>query len=810
MKKALLIFVFSLYNLLLFAQQNEKGIIRGKVVEEVGGLPIPGAVVAITEAKQTVPLVTFQTDGDGLFKFERLKLGTYTVKISFIGFNSVVRSDISITANDFDQNIGTVKLLESPNSLNEVVISTEKPLIETDGDVITYNVGSSVLAEGSSAVDILKDVPMVEVDIDGKPSIVGMRSTRVFINGKPSDYMTANIADLLNVLPSDAVEKIEVMTNPPAKYSADGEGVINIVLRKDFKVGFNGNLSAGAGIQGDKNAGLNASYKGKNYSVNGGGSIRSSLGRSKNNNYRTNNFPDTTYYYNQFNNTESDNDGKNFRAGLNWDITKSQNLRLSTNFSQSGGEGISNNDFYYITEEQMNKRLQRQYNSTDRDAKSFVFNSDYDLRLDTLGNKLSAGFTANASKNYLFRSFDRSYVFPQNLKPSLQQNNNSIANHGINANFDYEKSTTDRKHRVELGLALGIRQNRNDLLVENYNFNTQIFIKNLRLSNDFLYHEKIFALYSSYNYRLNGWTAKAAVRAEYTDVNFDLSDGSSYNLSPYWSAFPSFTLGKYFKKKYNLALTYGMRINRPREGTLNPQINDTDTLNITYGNPNLVPSYTNQFSLNFSVFGQSWSFTPRFAYSRASGVIERFRMVHSNGVSETTYDNVGSNYYLSYILLGNYRPTKRTSLNGNFTLIQSQYRSTMNSYLNRSGYSIQSRAGMTLQISKSTAFEGSLYYANNLVAQGRNKSSISTSLAAKQNFFKNRLTFRVSTTDPFKGSESYSYNEGRNFTAENFQENNTNNFTFQLIYRYTRIKVDKVKVPLASKVIKTAEPANKK
>lgn len=205
------------------AKAAEKGIIRGKVIEEVGALPIPFAVVAVFEGTAEQPLSTIQSDENGIFKFVNLKPATYRLRVSYVGFASLVVNDIIITEKDFDKNLGNLKLSNEQSNLNEVVITAPKPLVEFGADVITYNVGSSILAEGSTATDILKNVPMVQVDIDGNATIAGKRSTRVFIDGKPSDYMTSNITDLLNVLPSDAIEKIEVMTNPPSKYSGDGE-----------------------------------------------------------------------------------------------------------------------------------------------------------------------------------------------------------------------------------------------------------------------------------------------------------------------------------------------------------------------------------------------------------------------------------------------------------------------------------------------------------------------------------------------------------------------------------------------------------
>ncbi len=777
------------------AQTIEKGIIRGKVTEEVGGLPIPFAVVAIFEAGAEQPLFTFQTDENGFFKFTNLKSGIYKVKVSYVGFGTTYVNEVIITAKDLDKNVGTLKLAAEQNNLNEVVITAEKPVIEVGADVITYNVGSSILAEGSTATDVLRNVPMVEVDIDGNTTISGKRSTRVFIDGKPSDYMTSNIADLLNVLPSDAIEKIEVMTNPPAKYSADGEGIINIVMKKGFKVGFNGNVGIAAGLQGNTNTNANASYRGKNYSITGGGAYRTNIGKSNNESYRTNFFPDTTFYYNQFNNARNESNGGNFRAALDWDISKKQNIRINTSYNVNGSDSWSGNDFYYINQEEITKRLRNQINLGDASSNNFVFNTDYSLTTDTAGGKLTAGFTLNTNSSNSLRSYERTYAFPTNLNPSLQQNDNEIGNHGINFNLDYDKPTFKKRDRLEFGIAYNYRKNDNDLLVENFNYKTQQYVTNTKLSNKFFYNENILAGYLSYNYRKNGWSTKVAIRSEYTNVNFDLSTGETYNVDPYISFFPSLSVNRFFRKRYNIGASYSVRINRPRENTLNPQVNNSDTLNISYGNPDLAPSYTHQVDISFGAFGKQWSFTPRISYSSASGVIERYRFVNPNGISESTFNNVGTNYSLAFMFIGNYRPTKKISANGNLSIIQSNYTSAFNSSLNRDGISIRSRAGFSMQLPYKTAFEANLNYANNVTAQGRNQASISTSFGARKSFLKNTLSARISANDPFRSRRNSIYNEGLNFFSNSYGSNNTNNVTFNLNYRFTKVKMNKVTVP---------------
>jgi hypothetical protein len=764
------------------------GSITGKVLEEVGGLPIPSAVVSLYAGNDTSPpLATIPTDENGYFKFQALKPGTYKVKVSYIGFTPFLSNSILITEKDADKDLGVMKLSSDQQTLSEVNITAEKPTVEFGADMITYNVSQSLLAEGSTATDLLKNVPMVQVDIDGNATIPGKRSTRVFIDGKPSDYMTSNIADLLNVLPSDAIEKIEVMTNPPAKYSADGEGIINIVLKKGFKIGFNGNVGLTAGVQGNVNANTNASYKGKKFAINGSGAIRQNISRTTSESLRENFFPDTTFYYDQHSANRSKNKGGNFRTGLDWDISSQQNLRLSTNVNFNSSNGRSGNTFNYLDDTKTLSRIRDQQNSTDGKSNNFVFNADYEFKLDSSGQKLSAGFTLNKNSSSNFRYMDRKFIFPNYASPTLQENDTQAGSNGINFNLDYDKPVFKKRDRIELGMQYNYRENDNDLLVQNFDFQEQRFLVNEMLTNRFLYKEHILSGYGSYNYKKNGWGIKAGLRTEVTKVNFDLSTGDNYPLDPYISLFPNVSFNRFFKKKYNLGATYSIRINRPRENTLNPQVNNNDPLNISFGNPDLLPAYTHQMDLSFGMFEEKWSFTPRLSYSTSKGVIERYRTVSSNGVSETTYDNVGSNDALALILIGNYRPTRKISTHANFHVIQSNYTSNLNSSLNRDGISIRSAIGFSMQLPYKTAFESNLNYDNNVNAQGRTRGSVNTSLAARKLFFKNKLNVRVSGNDPFGKKNNTLFNEGNNFKVDSFSTNNTSNFTLSVNYRITKV-----------------------
>ncbi|RZJ67539.1 MAG: TonB-dependent receptor, partial [Flavobacterium sp.] len=281
----------------------------------------------------------------------------------------------------------------------------------------------------------------------------------------------------------------------------------------------------------------------------------------------------------------------------------------------------------------------------------------------------------------------------------------------------------------------------------------------------------------------------------YTNVNFDLSTGQQYNVNPYLSLFPNVSINRFFKKRYNLGATYSVRINRPRENALNPQINNADSLNISYGNPNLDPNYTHQMDVSFGAFGQKWSFTPRISYSVSSGVIERYRIVNPNGISESTFDNVGSNTRIALWLNGNFRPTNKITANGSFNIVQGSYSSTLNSSLNRDGLSYGATLGLSMQLPYKTAFESNINYNNNITAQGRNKGSIISSFGARKSFFKNTWSVRISTSDPFGRRNNNSVSQGLNFVSQNFSNNNSSNLNLSLNYRFTKIKSTKPTIP---------------
>lgn len=781
------------------AQSKDAGHIGGKLIDATSGELVDFATIALYRpGSENMVKGTSSNDG-GIFDLYNVPYGSYILRISFVGYDKQVIDHILLTAEHPYTNLGTIRLKVSGNSLAEVVISDKKPQIEYSADQITYNVSETLQAEGSVATDILKNVPMVNVDINGKATIAGKRSTRIFVDGKPSDYMTANITDLLNILPSEAIEKIEVMTNPPVKYSADGEGIINIVLKKGYKVGLNGTVSLTGGSLGNYNVNSYVSYRTKTLAINSSYAYGERKSIASSYSLRKNFFPDTLFYRNNYSDRDGNNFGHNFRTGVNWDIDTTQNLRFSTNFSFSRSRSESFTDYHYLDELAIESNLNKQNNDYHNNAFSYVLDADYTWKITKDGEQLEANatYSANTAGNnrYLLRNYLDGNGLPVIGQNPVEQNYDiDGANHGFIFKVDYDKPLGKPKNSLSLGIDANMRTNDNDQQVDNFNYQLGTYQPNMGLTNRFAFDANIYSAYASLNlHTTNNWSFRIGGRGELTDMSFNLSSlPDRFKIKNYANIFPNLSVSRMFKDKYTFGLSYNERIARPREYTLNPQIETTDSTNISYGNPNLRPSYTRQMDLSFGMFQKKWSIYPRLGYSSTSSIIERITIVSPNGVSQSTYDNLSTSQYYTANVYGNYRPSKKINLNGGGTVGRIVYQSTSANAISRNGFSVYSKAGMSIDLPQRLAFEGNLSYYSNTSAQGTNSGSVSTSFGMRKVFMKNKLKLRIMSVNPFSQSNARGYTEGLNFTRESFSTTRTRNFAVTISYNFTKVGANSV------------------
>ncbi len=786
---AVLILIGLIFNTRISEAQTNVGGLSGKVLDATNNETVPFLNIALYRHPDTLKATDYQTDVKGAFSIKNLNLGTYSIRFSFVGYQSQTVRNIVIDENRSTVNLGDIRMSSDQRMLNEVVIEYQKPTIEVQDDKIVYNIDQSIFSEGSVATDILKNVPLVTVDIDGKATIAGKRNTRIFIDGKPSDYDAKSIGELLSILPSDALESIEVITDPSSQYDADGDGIINIVMKKGNKVGLTGNLSTRAGTMGDYNTSAFISKKDKKYAFTGDIGYVHGTYFNKGNSNRSNLFTDTTYN-NQTNDTERFSDGFNTRFSGNIDIDSVQKVRLSARGGFNDATVGSRSANLYLKNNNDLNYTRKQKNSSGTDRLFYNINTDYYLRLKDRST-LSVGAIYARNTNYSDKDFERYFYNPDGSirsNPTLQLNDNEALGNNLDVNLDYKKTYKFLRTSLSAGFKGAFNSSDESQMVQIWDYTSEQFKISPSLTNAFNFSENVYSSYASVRFRVKAWSFRVGSRAEITDVNFNQDNGSNYSIRPYTNLFPSAALNRSFGNKYSLGLSFSKRIERPRQYALNPIIDDSDPQNLRYGNPDLIPSITNQFELNFSVFDKNWSISPRLSYSDSKKIIERVKTVQEDGGTVTTYENLANSSSLNFNIFGNFKASKSQNFTGGFTLSKIKYNSTMNAAYNRNGYNIKVNLGGNYSVGKKTSTELNVTYLRNTAAQGVSSGTIQTQFGVRRNFIKNKMGVRFSAVDPFSQNNVTSITEGANFYQEAFVTRRTRNFLLALTYRLTKIQ----------------------
>ncbi|WP_442796151.1 TonB-dependent receptor domain-containing protein [Pelobium manganitolerans] len=768
---------------------QEVGTLNGKVTNLETKETIPFLNILLFNSTDSLAGKSYQSDVNGAFLIKNLALGTYTIRFSFVGYQTKTIKNILLSADRPDVDLGVVALNSDLTMLNEVVVEYIRPTVEVQDDKIVYNVDQSIFSEGSVATDILKNVPLVTVDIDGKATIAGKRNTRIFIDGKPSDYSASSIGELLSVLPSDALESIEVITDPSAKFDADGDGIINIVMKKGKKVGLSGNATSQVGTLGNHNSGVFLSKKDKKYAFTGNIGYNHSNTLNSGNSYRSNFFTDTTYN-NQTNNNERMNDGLTARFGGNLDIDSAQSIKFSARGGFSDGQTVSLSDNFYLNNESAPRYNRQQKNKSGNSYLNYNLDFDYYLKLKNKSSyNLGLVYARNSSESD--RDFSRYFYNPDGSlrsDPSLQLNDNQALGDNFDINLDYNTSFNFLRTKLEAGVKSAFNSSDEDQRAQTFDYNTGLYEVNPSLTNSFNFSQNVYSAYVSARFKINKWSLRAGNRAEITDVSFKQESGSSFSIKPYTNFFPSLSVNRSINNKYSLGLSYNKRISRPRQNALNPIIDDSDPQNLRFGNPDLSASITDQYELRFSVFNNNWSVSPRLSYAASSKIIERIKTVMADGNSVTTYQNLANSSSFSFNVFANYKASKNQNFNGSFTVSKIEYNSAVNAAYNRNGYNIKTNVGGNYSFGKKTFAELNIYYLKSTAAQGVSSGTVQTQFGVKRNMLKNKIAVRVTAVDPFTERSLTTITEGPNFYQESLNMRKTRNFLLSLSYRFTNIE----------------------
>lgn len=738
------IYLFLIISFLSIASLCAQSTLKGKIVDDENQ-PLEAAVISLIDGSSKKFLKAALSNEDGLFSLEKLKNGSYQIKISILGFKDLTK-DLNITKSI---NLGSIQLQSEAENLDEVVIKTEKPLVQVLADKTVFNVQNTINAAGDSGFDLLRKAPGVIVDNNDNLLVEGKTGVLFYIDGKPSVLRGQDLTNFLKTLQSSDIESIEIITQPSSKYDAEGNaGIVNIVLKRDKSLGINGTIGSGFAYGDFARYNNSVSFNNRNKKTSFYGTFSNRVGNSFDfiNLFRTQN----NTIFDARTESQRYNNSNNARFGFDYYLDKKSTfgIILSGNFNDGISESDSRTPITPIGNTSPDQVL-----VAGSDTRSDVSNLYGNINYKYSDKK---GYSVNMDVDFGRYNSDRN-----NLQPNIYFNGNEtqvlseiinfmvtpITINLVTAKIDYEQNLWEGK----LGLGVKYSNINTENQFDFYDRINGVDILDLNRTNNFQYDERINAAYVNYNRKFKKWNIQAGLRVEQTSSDGILTSEQVNNNDRvkrnYTDWFPSGGLTYQANQNNSFALNYSRRIQRPNYQTLNPFRYNIDILSFSEGNPFLQPQYTDNIklshtykytlttSLSYSFIGDfSAQITEAVDGSNESLLIARNvanQRVVNLGVSYPTKFNKWWNVYIS---LNAYR---------------SMFEATNEDFNPISRNSLSFYAQNTFKLPNNWRAEVSGWYSSPSIWGGtyETRSLGSLNLAVQKKFFDDKMTLRVAVND---------------------------------------------------------------
>ena len=653
--------IYLILLLLPFYAIAQQGNLKVKIIQQENKQPILGASVTIVTPTSKAPIKGRQTDNSGVALIDAIPAGTYSLQVTYVGMINHDADNIQITSNK-TLDLGTIELVEAGKQLEEVVVQGRVADLQLGIDKKVFDVSQSLVSVGGTAQDLLGNVPTLQVDADGAVSLRGSSSVKILIDGKESAMAGSDVNKLLQSLPADAVSKVEIITNPSAKYDAEGQsGIINIVLKKNIRTGLNGNVTASAGNYDNYNAGLTLNYRDNKFNYFGSYNFRHgrNLGEG---------FTKTIGLINGVqdpNSLVTETENESFRKGINNSLRLGMDYYANdkTTLSLGGNLSIRDNDrgedlFYKSYRGQQTPVI------TPRTSRQFEKDLGYDLSFDFKRELKREGEELTANVTYGNDKEDGTNDYEQTNPSFVSKRFNETGEKGQNWNFQLDYLLPlGENHKFEAGYRTTLR-NSNDFQYSDTLAN-ELWIPDYTVSNEFEMKSGVHALYANYQRMLGeriglqvGLRAEDAyLNTENKSVDPDRIATGNYsdkgNLD-YFRLYPSaFLTYDVNGEGDKVQLSYSRRVQRPRGWQVNPFVSLSDPLNIRQGNPNLMPEDIHAIEMSFAKFYDKWNFITTAYYRRVNDMTQPLQYdtndpiaaIYLEGKENATFmrwENVGS------------------------------------------------------------------------------------------------------------------------------------------------------------------------
>ena len=632
------------------------GIVSGKILDKSKDTPLEYVSFRLFSVKDSSIVAGIFTDVGGKFTLENLPLGNFYAKITFTGYAPLIMNDIKISSVMKVVNLGTIKMeLGDSKMLQEIKIVGEIDLLKIGIDKKVYNVGEDLSVKGGTANDVLNNIPSVQVDQEGKISLRGDGGVTILIDGRPSSLSGTSGKSLLDALPAGSIERIEIVTNPSAKYDPDGtSGIINIVLKKNKLKGFNGlvNGTLGSGDLTGGNSfegGVSLSYRNSKFNTFGSYAGRYTEG------YR-NNYSDLTQTF---------TDGSSFRIlqeRIGTDLNAGHTIRLGSDFylkarhllgisstasiGQRDRTGSQWNSSYDGSGTQL--ALWNRYSSDPSQQQNLDINVNYKYDLKEDRGTLIMDFNQSLGKDDIQGYYDQNYYTNDTIllgaQPIQQQLFNKERNNVTTGQVDFTYTFPKIKARIETGTKAILRHQSVDTYSESYDTLQNLYMQDTISDFQYQYDEKIFSLYGIFGQQLGKFKYQAGVRLEKAYQIPDLISDSIRIVNDYFNYFPSAHIRYSLTEKSEISLSYSKRITRAAAADLNPFTSYADPYNLRRGNPYLQPEFIDSYDLGYANEIKKVTFTVSLYYRHNTQIISRIKEFYDDNTSAMTFINLDASH----------------------------------------------------------------------------------------------------------------------------------------------------------------------
>ena len=804
MKRFIIFFLLCLCAYTGWAQ----GTVKGKILDRQKSEPLGFVNIKVTEQGSNKFAGGGITDAGGYFNVSGLKDGKYTLSLTFMGYKDVTRQ-FEITPAKREVQFKLLYMAEDAKQLNEVTVTGQRATMKLEVDRKSFDVGQLISNAGQAASDVLDNVPSIEVDNDGNVSLRGNSSVEVWINGKASGLTSDNRAQILQQLPAESIDRVEVIDNPSAKFSAEGSaGIINIVLKKDRKAGYYGSVQAGGDTRGGANTSFNINYNSRliDTYLNMGYRHRANTGHMES--------QQTSDTYNQTYDSDSKQRGNNFftRAGVTLHATTKDDFSLSGMLMHGGGNSHSYTPYMYtaVANGLNNYQLDRLNRSrTGMDMRYGEFNYRHSFT-----DKHFIDFTADLSSWKMNGDnwYQDSTVIANvdDATYSYQYRPQHINNHRKELKLEYENQVT-KNFKIEAGYNGNFsRENTpQESYMDNTSFDGTNASEDKLFFNRFIYKQDLHAFYTTLSYKFGALSLMGGLRGEYWRVNtesytWEQEHDASLREQPfkkdYFQLFPSVFMSWQMTETQQLQLNYTRRLRRPWGGQLNSFRDTRDATTVSFGNPYLTPEFSNSFSLNYLKQWNDHSLLVSAYYRPTTDVIQRISYKNQeDGLFYQTSMNVAKSLSTGLEMTVKNKLWRildlTTSANAYYYRLNGfSYDIDGQTVTGNSDHNFTWNARMTASLM--LPYDISIqttgrYTARQVITQGYRKANYSIDFGARKNFFNKLFTLSVNCRDLLDSRRFETFTSGTNFTRHQINRHGGRRVSMTLTWNFGNMKQKK-------------------